>query len=97
MDLLTIIRNLTNNLGGQTPAPFASPALFLKFYSPDQSTGYAEVSSVSLNINANTSNVSYIYENTSGQVIVSITNAQNIITGGSNSNLPASNYYYGYN
>jgi len=93
----TLVRNLTNNLGGQTPAPFASPALFLKFYSPDQSTGYAEVSSVSLNINANTSNVSYIYENTSGQVIVSITNAQNIITGGGNSNLPASNYYYGYN
>ena len=93
----TFVRNLTNNLGGETPAPFVAPASFLKFYSPDESTGYAEVSNVSLNINANASNVSYIYENTSGQVIATITNAQNVISGGGNNNLPSSNYYYGYN
>jgi|TARA_R110000824_G_scaffold314650_2_gene501505 hypothetical protein len=93
----TFVKNLTNNLGGETPAPFASPALFLKFYSPDESTGYVEVSVVSLNMNGNQSNVSYIYDGTVAQVRVSITNAQNVITGSSAGNLPSSNYYYGYN
>ena len=94
----SFVSNLTNNLGGVNPAPFAAPAVFLKFYSPDQNTGYAEVSSVNLNINGNASNVSYVVQNTSGTVIVSITNAQNVITGGgNNNNLPSSNYYYAYN
>jgi len=92
----TLTTNLTNGLGGETPAPFVGA--FLKFYSPDQNTGFAEVSVVSLNRNSNISNVSYIYENTSGTVIVSITNAQNLISGGgSTGNLPSSNYYYDFN
>ena len=93
----TFVKNLTNNLGGETPAPFALPAVFLKFYSPDESTGYAEASEVSLNMNGNQSSISYEYDGTRAQVRVSITNAQNVITGSSTGNLPASNYYYGYN
>ena len=92
----TFVNNLTNNLGSETPAPFVGA--FLKFYSPDQSTGYAEVSTVSLNIDGNQSNVSYIYINTSGWYVVSITNAQNFISGvGNTGNLPSSNYYYDSN
>ena len=56
----TLVSNLTNGLGGETPAPFTGS--FLKFYSADQSTGYAEVSTVSLNIDGNQSTVSYIHK-----------------------------------
>ena len=92
----TFVSNLTNGLGGETPAPFVGS--FLKFYSPDINTGFAEVSTVSLNINSNTSNVSYIYINTSGFYVVTISNAQNFLSGiGSTGNLPSSNYYYDYN
>ena len=92
----TFVSNLTNGLGSETPAPFVGT--FLKFYSSEQSTGYAEVSTISLNIDGNQSNVSYIYISTSGWYVVSITNAQQFLSGvGSTGNLPSSNYYYDYN
>ena len=89
----TFVRNITNNLGGQTPAPFVGT--FLKFYSSDVSLGYPEVAVTSLNIGG-TSSVSYIYENTSGQITATITNAQLLLSGGTTGNLPSSNYYYDY-
>ena len=87
----TFVRNITNNLGGQTPAPFVGS--FLKFYSSDVSLGYPELAVTSLNISG-TSSVSYIYENTSGQITATITNAQLLISGGGVGNLPSGNYYY---
>ena len=93
---ITFVNNITNSLGGLTPAPFVGT--FLNFYSPDQNTGYEEVSVVSLNRNSNTSNVSYIYDNTSGQTVVTITNSQNLLSGGSSSgSLTSGNYYYDIN
>ena len=89
----TFVRNITNNLGGQTPAPFVGT--FLKFYSSDVSLGYPEVAVTSLNISG-TSSVSYIYENTSGQITATITNAQLLLSGGTTGSLPSSNYYYDY-
>ena len=87
----TFVRNITNNLGGQTPAPFVGS--FLKFYSSDVSLGYPELAVTSLNISG-TSSISYIYENTSGQITATITNAQLLISGGGVGNLPSGNYYY---
>ena len=88
------VKNITNNIGGNSAAPFVGD--FLKFYSPEQSTGYAEASVVSLNMNNSTSEVSYQFQSTSGFVIATITNAQNVITGSGSGNLPSANYYYDY-
>ena len=81
-----VSQNLTNGVGGTSGIPFVGN--FLKFYNPDVATGYAQVASVTLNVNSSTSLVSR-GPGGNGQQLLTITNAQ-LSTG----NLPSNNYYY---
>ena len=86
-----VTKNLTNNRGGSSgPVPFVGS--FLKFYDPNAGSGYAQVAAVVIN-NSGTSLVGY-GSGGGGQQLVTITNAQLLLTNGGTGPLVSGNYYY---